>query len=256
MEVQPSHIVSDKSINMSSGISNYPKNSNNTSCPTDPNTSFSRINISNPISTNNGSMAMMPRNAPQVNRQPCSTTNINAAPNRDLSSGVTFTAPAPSCGGVGDGGGGFRKMEHTTTISTIGYQGNDTKQSNLFPPCSTSSGSSTETGDPFSVPRDLSCDNVKNPGDAASGSGINLACSETGSNLGEDDTHMDTGSVYSFRSDMDQGSSCTVNGSQCSDNTGLHPTPSMPRRTKNGILLRDRTNRYGVLFCQNVKVLM
>ena len=248
---------------MSSGSSNYPKNSNTTSCPTDPNTSFSRINISNPISTNNGSMAMMPRNAPQVNQQPCSTTNINAARNRDLSSGVTFTAPAPSCGGIGDGDGGFRKMEHTTTSSTIGYQGNDTKQSNLFPPCSTSSGSSTETGDPSSAPRDLPCDpssasrdNVKNPGDAASGSGINLACSETGSNLGEDDTHMDTGSVYSFRSDMDQGSSCTVNGSQCSDNTGLHPNPSMPRRTKNGILLRDRTNRYGVLFCQNVKVLL
>ena len=243
MEVQQSHIVSDK-INMSSG--SYPENSNTTiSCPTDLNNSYSRINISSPISTNNSGMAL-PGNA-QVNQQPCSTTSVYAAPNRDLSSGVTFTAPAPPFGGggaTGDGGGDF------TTSSTIGYQGNDTKQSNLFSPCSTSSGSSTETGVPSSAPRDLSSssrDNVKNPEDA-SGSGINLACSETGSNLGEDDTHMDTGSVYSFRSDMDQGSSCTVNGSQCSDNTGLHPTPSMPRRTKNGILLRDRTNRYDVLF--------
>ena len=244
MEVQQSHIVSDKSINMSSG---YPKNSN-TSCPTDLNNSYSRINVSNPISTNNGSIAM-PRNA-QVNQQHCNATNINAAPNRDFTSGVTFTTPAPSCG-AGDGAGDFRKIEHT---STIGYQGNDTKQSNLFPPCSTSSGSSTDTGDPSSAPRD----SVKHPEDA-SGSGINLACSETGSNLGEDDTNMDTGSVYSFRSDMDQGSSCTVNGSQCSDNTGLHPTPSMPRRTKNGILLRDRTNRYDVLFlleCQSLSVIL
>ena len=239
MEVQPSHFVSDKSINMSSG---YPTNSN-TSCPTDLNNSYSRINVSNPISTNNSSIAM-PRNA-QVNQQHCNETNINAAPNRDFSSGVTFTPPAPSYG-ADDGSGDFRKIEHT---STIGYQGNDTKQSNLFPPCSTSSGSSTDTGDPSSTPRD----SVKNPED---GFGINLACSETGSNLGEDDTNMDTGSVYSFRSDMDQGSSCTVNGSQCSDNTGLHPTPSMPRRTKNGILLRDRTNRYGVLFCQMSKVLV
>ncbi len=89
--------------------------------------------------------------------------------------------------------------------------------------------------------------------------GINLECSETGSNLDDEDGNMETGSVCRVRegagSDAeDEGSSCTMNGSQCSEppgggapspGEGLGSTalPGAPRRTKNGILLRDRTNR-------------
>ena len=83
---------------------------------------------------------------------------------------------------------------------------------------------------------------------------INLECSETGSNLGGSDTcsehgdedqamdtgSIETGSLISFGSNLDQGSSHTMTGSQGSEATA---NPSGIRRTKNGILLRDRTNR-------------
>ena len=77
---------------------------------------------------------------------------------------------------------------------------------------------------------------------------INLECSETGSNLGGSDTcsdqgdeeAMDTGSHISFGSNLDQGSTHTMTGSQSSEASA---NPPGIRRTKNGILLRDRTNR-------------
>lgn len=241
MEMQQSHIGSDESMNMSSG---FPKNSN-TSCSTDLNNTYNRINVNNAISTESGGI-VLPRNRAQVNQMQKNNSNtivtaaaaaVPAPAPRDFNSGVSFTTSAPS-GGSRD----FRGIEHTTTTcsTTSGDQGYcSQQQSNLFTTSTTSSSSIVDqikTRDPNSG---------LHPEQECSGSGINLACSETGSNLGEEDNGMDTGSVYSFRSDMDQGSSCPVNGSQCSDSTGLHPTSSssMPRRTKNGILLRDRTNR-------------
>ena len=254
MEVQPSHIVSDESINMSSGS---PKNSN-TSCSNDLNNSYNRINVNNVISTNNGSssIGVMPKNlkAQQVNpnlQENDSNTNLVAAaapasavPNRDFNSGVMFTPSASSGSG---GGRDFRNTEQTSSgTTTVGEQGNtdSLQQTNLFATCTTTTSAGNSSNTVVDLIKNSDPNSGSNPEQVCSGSGINLACSETGSNLGEEDNKMDTGSVYSFRSDMDQESSCTMNGSQCSDNTGLHPTSSsMPRRTKNGILLRDRTNR-------------
>ncbi len=280
--------------NMSSGVLKCNRNTptsfpalQNSGCSSDPN--FSSLNAGNTgtVGTRNGTFAggresqkvsFFTQTQGQVFPVNGAATSSPTVVSQGLHSGPL--PPETNKGGTGSWGG--ETVKKTELNNTVGNQGNSTNpfcstsQVNLFssrnnntPSPSSNASTLTAAGSP---PGDIvvgkhspggvtsesrgasSGPPAAHPPEDESGSGINLECSETGSNLGDEHEqetdNMDTRSVYSFRSEVEEGSSCTVNGSQCSETTGLHPsgtststTTTFPRRTKNGILLRDRSNR-------------